>query len=75
MHFWQNIAFESLRFPKVIRFNGIRDGMVYHVGYKESGHILSFLASQNLISDSRLISLLDPFDAHLLGHHSLSGFG
>ena len=51
MHYWEGITFESPQIPSILGFKGLRDGIGYHIGYKESSHIHSTLTSQNLISD------------------------
>ena len=51
MHYWEGITFESPQIPSILGFKSIRDGMGYHIGYKESSHIHSTLTSQDLISD------------------------
>ena len=51
MQYWEGMTFESPQIPSILGFKGIRDGTVYHIGYKESSHIHSTLTSQNLISD------------------------
>ena len=51
MPYWEGITFESPQIPSILGFKGLKDGTCYHIGYKESSHIHSTLASQNLISD------------------------
>ena len=50
-HYWEGITFESPQFPGILGFKGIRDGMGYHICYKEFSHINSTLTSKNLISN------------------------